>query len=129
MSSDASVISQFILPAKLPTDAELSKPDTLRTLAAWGRLEILKQLSVDFASFLDEDKNTLLHVAARHAQADVVRFLREKTTLSVGTQNSDGKTPLDLANGLRADRFNRAETISALTVAISSTAAKKVAKK
>jgi hypothetical protein len=99
---------------------DLPDQETLIILASWGRIETIKQIQSDLSMFIDEDKNNLLHIAARHAQADLIRYLREETTVSVTQTNADGFTPLDLANGLRPDRFNRAETIAALNANITS---------
>ncbi len=130
MAATAATSVQFILPSRLPTVAELANPETLRTLVAWGRLDTLKQLNVDLAAFVDDDKNTLLHVAARHAQPAVVMHLREVACLAASLANADGKSPLDLAAALPVGRFNRAETIDALTVPVSAKAPpKKLAKK
>ncbi len=122
----------FILPSTVPSDAEIAEnPEILRTLVAWGRVDTLKQLTADPSLYLDSDENTLLHVAARHAQPESVRFLRETSSLLPTTLNSEGKSPLDIAAALPDGRLLKAETISVLNAQITAKPrpAKKVAKK
>ena len=111
-----------LTPQLIESVPELSNKDPAGRSAAsraamWGRSDVLTKLhqaGVDLSADIDRQGNTLLHVAASHAQHQTCSVLLG-LGLSVSCLNKAGQDPLTVAQALPDGRLFKAETIAALS--------------